>query len=219
LTILDDLILPSDGVEEIVLDADGVLVDYRAPFPQVYKRAFGVDVAYVADMYHAHNMFGVPFQNEAEWARFFESFGDDVWSNLPAMPGAVNACERLVAAGHRLTCVTAIPPAFRDARRRNLKALGFPIERVICTDRGLSGVNPKLEVVRAIAPVAFVEDMASNFEGIEDTTHAALLHRDQPDTPNTRTLRALADSEHVNLAAFVDWWLADGREAHRIRHA
>ena len=219
MTILNETPHRSDDAGEIILDADGVLVDYRAPFPQVYKRAFGVDVAYVADRYHAHNMYGVQFRDEAEFVRFAESFGEEVWGNLPAMPGAVQACERLVAAGHRLTCVTAIPPVFRNARRRNFEALRFPIERVICTGRSLDGTNPKLEVLRSRAPVAFVEDLAINFDGVSAGTHKALLHRDQPDTPNTHSLRALADSEHPDLTAFVDWWLAGGREAHGGRHA
>lgn len=61
------------------------------------------------------------------------------------MPGAVDACHALWAAGFDLVCVTALPERHAAARQANLRQLGFPIERVIATDNVATGSSPKAQ--------------------------------------------------------------------------
>ena len=67
----------------------------------------------------------------------------ELWESLPAMPGAVEACLRLDDAGYELVCVTALESRFQKARLNNLKALGFPIRRVITTGHQEGDRSPR----------------------------------------------------------------------------
>ncbi len=88
--------------------------------------------------------------------RFRSCFDEVFWGGIPAIEGAVEACQVLTAAGYELVCVTALPEKFRQARQENLRRHGFPIEKVYAVEH--SEGNPKVQVLNALAPVAFVDD-------------------------------------------------------------
>ncbi|WP_349640992.1 HAD family hydrolase [Herbaspirillum sp. C7C8] len=139
---------------------------------------------------------------------FRSHFDEEFWSSLPAYDGAIDACLRLKNAGFNLVCVSAIAPRFRQARERNLYELGFPIERVFCTD-GIDGpVSPKAPALTEIAPVAFVDDYLPFMRGIPSEIHTALISRDSLGSPNVGDDLGLVDSKHACFAEFADWWLA-----------
>lgn len=195
----------------IALDADGVLLNYNMAFPRVHEKAFGKPLPKVRSAYHARNVYdlylpkGTPGHDQ-----FFAHFQDEDWEAMPALEGAVEACHELHDAGYRLVCVSSMPPEFADARRRNFRALGFPIEQLIAVGRHGEG-NPKLEVIHELAPVAFVDDLASNFQGVHCGVHKALIEYGHFDSPNQELDPALADSQHGSLWHFAQWWLREQR--------
>lgn len=113
------------------LDADGVLLNYKAAFPGVFLKAFGRPLPLVRpDAYHATTAYGLTLEpGTAEHDQFFSHFGVEDWSAMPLMPGVLAACGALHDAGYELVCVTSMPTRFEAARLANFRLHGLPIDR------------------------------------------------------------------------------------------
>lgn len=166
----------------IALDADGVLLDYNLAWGTLWQQAYGRPLECVEpNAYHATTYWGVemPDQSHDFWA-LFDHCG---WRNMPAKPGAVEACQRMASAGHRLVCVTSMPVHHQHTRLANLKDLGFPIEQVIATGAGRKGENPKREAIERLAPDWFVDDELRKLKDLA-RVKCALIDPGHPDSPN-----------------------------------
>lgn len=197
----------------IALDADGVLLDYNTGYRHAWNRAFGeLPELKDPDAYWAMDRWEVRRVEGDERERLRECFDEYFWSNLPALDGALNACQRLHAFGFELICVSALGPEFREARLTNLQALGFPIEHVFATSNRASSESPKAATLRELRPVAFVDDYLPYLRGIPTEIHSALIMREPNGSPNVGEELALAHSRHVNLSEFANWWCEHGWE-------
>ena len=195
----------------IALDADGVLLDFNLGYAGAWQRAFGQlpaerdPLAYwPMDRWHVERL------DAPARARFRKSFDEHFWATVPAITGAVDACHRLRQAGFDLICVSALDLEFQSARLRNLRELGFPIERVIATGNEISERSPKADVMAQLRPIAFVDDYLPYLRGLPSDVHTALILRSPNGSPNTGDELVLAKSTHLDLAAFADHWLRDG---------
>ena len=193
----------------IALDADGVLLDYNLAYAGAWERAFGRRPQLRNPLaYWAMERWGVPSLEGDALQRFRNCFDAQYWSTVPAIHGAVQACEKMVAAGYELVCVSALKPEFAQARQSNLRALGFPIEQVIATSNSVqSGTSPKAQALMQLQPVAFVDDFLPYFQGVPAHIHAALVLRESEGSPNQGPGLEAIHSTHANLAQFADWWL------------
>ncbi|MEN9313786.1 MAG: hypothetical protein RIS35_179 [Pseudomonadota bacterium] len=192
----------------LALDADGVLLDLHAAVATAWERAFGVRPAERDPLaYWPMDRWGIAWPEGEEAARFRACFDEDLWSSLPALPGAIEACHRLHDAGHELVCVTALRPHLDAARLRNLRELGFPIERVIATGSTEGERSPKADAIAALSPAAFVDDYLPYLRGLPAHVHAALVLRAPNGSPNAGDELRLAHSTHDDLAAFAQHWL------------
>ncbi len=193
----------------IALDADGVLLDLHHGYATAWERAFGQrplerdPLAYwPVDRWQVDRLDGA--QRDHLRAQFDEPF----WASLPALPGAVQACIELHAAGYELVCVTALEARFEQARLANLRALGFPIERVLATGHSEGERSPKADAIEALRPQAFVDDYLVYMRGLPKDVHAALVLRAPNGSPNVGPELRLVHSTHDDLAAFAAHWLA-----------
>lgn len=195
----------------LALDADGVLLDFHLGYAGAWQRAFG-EAPRERDplAYWPMDRWEVTRLDEPGRAHFRRHFDDHFWSTVPAIEGAVDACQRLHDAGHLLVCVSALDSEYESARLRNLRAHGFPIERVIATGNAAGGRSPKADAIAALAPRAFVDDYLPYFRGVPASVHRALILRALTDTPNTGAELAATHSVHVDLAAFATAWLSAG---------
>jgi hypothetical protein len=126
------------------------------------------------------------------------------------MDGALEAARELHAAGFELVCVSALPLQFESARLKNIRDLGFPIERVFAapaTSDAKSSRSVKADVLEQIRPVASVDDFAPYLRGIPSSIHGALILREPNGSSNIGDDLALAHSKHEDLADFTQWWL------------
>lgn len=196
----------------IALDGDGVLVDYHLAYAQAWVKAFGRRPA-LRDpaAYWPMERWGVRRLAGEELQTFRKCFDAEFWSTIPAIAGAMEACHELVAAGYELVCVTAMDQQFEAARLRNLRSLGFPIERVIATANAQSAESPKAAALRELQPVAFVDDYLPYMRGIPQQIHAALVLREPNGSPNRGAELEQVHSTHINLAGFAEWWLGGRR--------
>jgi phosphoglycolate phosphatase-like HAD superfamily hydrolase len=145
--------------------------------------------------------------DDAGRAHFRRHFDDEFWSTVPAIDGAIEACQRLHDAGYDLVCVSALEAEHEAARLRNLRSHGFPIERVVATGNAAGVLSPKVDAITALAPQAFVDDYLPYLRGMPSTVHTALVMRALNGSPNTGDEMALVDSTHDDLAGFVRHWL------------
>jgi phosphoglycolate phosphatase-like HAD superfamily hydrolase len=193
----------------IALDADGVLLDFHLGYAGAWQRAFG---AWPAERdpqaYWPMDRWDVPRLDATAREHFRSFFDESFWLSVPAIDGALEACHRLAAAGFDLVCVSALEARFEQARLRNLRALGFPIERVLATGHDDSQRSPKADAIEALQPVAFVDDYLPYLRGVPQHVHTALVLRAPNGSPNSGPELVLAKSQHQDLAQFVDDWLA-----------
>ena len=193
----------------IALDADGVLLDFHLGYASAWQRAFGHAPAerdplayWPMDRWHVERL------DPDRRAMFRSAFDELFWSTMPAITGALEACHRLQQAGFDLVCVSALDAEFETARLRNLRNLGFPIERVIATGNAEGARSPKADAIERLRPVAFVDDYIPYMRGVPDHVHTALVLRAPNGSPNVGTDMALAKSLHPDLEGFADHWLA-----------
>lgn len=199
----------------LALDADGVLLDFNLAYAHAWQRTFGQPprerdpLAYwPMDRWHVERL------NAAGRARFRAAFDKTFWATVPAIPGAIEACQRLHDSGFELVCVSALDVEFEADRLRNLRNCGFPIERVIATGNEISERSPKADAIASLRPLAFVDDYLPYLRGVPAEVHTALILRGPNGSPNTGDELTLAKSTHADLAGFADHWLGrGGREA------
>jgi len=193
----------------IALDADGVLLDYHHSYRHAWHRAFGVLPELAdAEAYWPSDRWAVRRLEGEELSRLRACFDDHFWATIPPLQGALPACHNLHDAGFELICVSAIGEAYQDARLKNLRDVGFPIERVIATGGEQGQSSPKAAALQEIDPVAFVDDYLPFLRGIPESVHAALVLREPNGSPNSGPELSLAHSQHADLAGFAEWWLA-----------
>jgi len=196
------------GNRTIALDADGVLLDYHLAYAAAWQRAFGTyppekdpQAYWPIDRWEVQRLSGEPLE------RFGRAFDEVFWESIPAIEGAVDACHALSNAGYELVCVSALPEKFGQARQRNLRRLGFPIETVHATEHTAGARSPKADLLNMMRPVAFVDDYLPYLVGIDSGIHSALIVRSINGSPNCGEHLRLAASQHRNLKEFSDWWI------------
>lgn len=193
----------------IALDADGVLLDFHLAYASAWRRAFGHAPRERDPLaYWPIDRWEIERLDAPRRSVFRAAFDEEFWTTVPAIPGAVDACHRLRGAGFGLVCVSALDLEFEAARLRNLRDLGFPIERVVATGNAEGERSPKADAIELLQPVAFVDDYLPYMRGVPASVHTALVLRAPNGSPNVGADMKLAKSVHQDLAAFADHWLA-----------
>lgn len=193
----------------IALDADGVLLDFHLGYAGAWQRAFGAAPRERDPLaYWPMDRWEVERLDEPGREHFRKYFDEAFWTSVPAIEGAAEACHRLHEAGFDLVCVSALEPEYEAARLRNLRNLGFPIERVVATGNAAGVRSPKADAITGLDPEAFVDDYLPYMRGVPAHVHTALVLRALNGTPNTGKELALARSVHEDLAGFAAHWLA-----------
>jgi FMN phosphatase YigB (HAD superfamily) len=193
----------------IAIDADGVLLDYNPVFGIIWHKHFGeVITPKDSRAFWSTNYWGVeePQRGHAFW----DTFNTHGWQLMQALPGAVEACQRLVAAGYELVCVTSIADDRAPIRLANLKSLGFPIDRVI----GAGAVPhdapaPKKVAIETLGPAWFIDDEIRKLSGFEHPPGLALVDSGSLDSPNRGMKHDHLDVVVPSLAAFAHWLLKE----------
>jgi phosphoglycolate phosphatase-like HAD superfamily hydrolase len=193
----------------IALDCDGVLLDFHLGYAAAWARAFGEAPAERDPLaYWPIDRWEVERLDPERRVLFRAAFDEHFWTTMPPIPGALDACHRLRDAGFDLVCVSALELEFEAARLRNLRDLGFPIERVIATGNAEGKRSPKAAAIEKLTPVAFVDDYLPYLRGLPRHLHTALVLRAPNGSPNVGADLALAKSVHDDLAGFAKHWLA-----------
>lgn len=193
----------------IALDADGVLLDYNLAYAGAWERAHGIrPIERDPDAYWAKDRWDVPHLVDDALEHFRRFFDETFWSSLPAMAGAIEACQVLHDAGYELACVTAMEQRFAEARQRNLRKLGFPISRVLAVSGDAACGSPKRGALEQLGAQVLVDDFLPFLVGLPATVHSALIDRNPTSSPNRGPARELLGSSHPDLVSFAQWWVS-----------
>lgn len=192
----------------ICLDSDSVITNYLEAARSAWLEAYGELLPLVdPDAYYAYNAFGIaPEQVEDFYQKLYAVFGHKHWRQMPLLPGAVEACHILLNKGYDLACVTAMPKVHADARALCFKDQGIPINIVYAEERtpGAVDENPKLDRITLLEPAFFVDDLLSNFEGINSDVHCAWIDGGYSDKPNEALVgNGLHSSTYRTLLEFA----------------
>lgn len=197
----------------LALDCDGVLLDYNLAYARAWGRFSG---RYPAERdpkaYWHFDRWDVQRLGGERLAHLRLFFNEEFWSSIEPIAGAVEACNRLHDSGHELVCVTALEDVFAAARLQNLRAHGFPIERVLATGNSQGAKSPKAQVIHELRPAAFVDDYLPYLVGIQADIHTALVMRGPNGSPNVGPGLEAVGSKHADLAGFSEWWMGDRRK-------
>lgn len=192
-------------MKKIVLDCDGVLLDYNETYGRVLNNFFQKEISIKDSLaYHAENYYELVWKNNTERETFFEYFNIHGWSNMKALPKALEATQLLKDMGYHICVVTSIPQTAKNMRKTNLLELGFPIDEVIATGKKEGLNNPKKKYIENISPEYFVDDLLVNFQDINSSTNFVLIDIPAKDNPNNLLKNTISlHSEHYSLWDFV----------------
>jgi len=190
----------------IALDADDVLLNGSIAYAWAWERPFAYrPIERDPTAYWPIDRWDVEKLSGERLTKFRQCFDEEFWSTSPPVGGALEACHAMTDAGFELVCVSAIEPTFEVARLRNLRRLGFPIDRVVATSSATVAGKLKARFIGILAPVAFVDDYLPYLCGIDDGVHTALVMRQPTGSPNRGPDLARVRSQHQDFAGFAEW--------------
>lgn len=161
----------------IVLDCDGVLIDYITHFGQIYNKVFNKKLDILNHKaYYPENHYSLSWDDDKQKEHFFKQFDAHAWRDMQALPGAIEATQKLKKLGYKIIVLTSIPNEFEELRHQNLLELNIPVDATIACGY-IKGVNNKKPYIEAINPEYFVDDLITNFKGIDsDARHIFIDH-------------------------------------------
>ena len=188
----------------IVLDCDGVLIDYMKHFGEIYHKIFNRKLNILnPKAYYPENYYSLSWDNDKQKEHFFEQFNVQGWRDMQDLPGAVKATQKLKKIGYKIIVLTSIPNEAEDKRHKNLLDLDMPIDATIACGYN-SGVNHKKPYIEAINPEYFVDDLLTNFKGIESNSRHIFIDHKNPDITLEKTEKIKIHKSFSSLEEFVD---------------
>lgn len=187
----------------IVLDCDGVMLDYNSIFQYVWEDFFQEKLEVkIFDSWFATNRYGVQIPKERE-QEFYKHFDQKAWSLMNELPQAIEATHKLKEAGYKILVVTSINQSAQELRHKRLLELKFAVDATIATGLKVGKHNPKKVYIDALQPEYFVDDYIDNFHHLETNSNLVLIEQGFHDSPNKNHGIQL-HSEHPSLWNFVE---------------
>lgn len=140
---------------QVVLDVDGVVLDFYRGAARVLEEMLGRPMVKVDDRPATRYRYGLTME-EYQQMRVVMRTHPHGWGNLPVLPGAVDAIERLIAQGAEVSFLSSCGQALFELRRANLDLLGLSHCPLICVEDG--DKNAKGVVLQELRPQVFVDD-------------------------------------------------------------
>lgn len=164
----------------IAIDVDGVKLDYRQAYAHRWGRVFGtIPVVKDPTAYKLWDHLDIEFLEGKRLEEWNKSSDSEFWRTMPYIPGALEACHDLVAAGHDLVSVTACPSEYHEERAYNLRE--FPLADLHCVgsliERHNQIVSPKAEILATLKPDFFIDDYINYFAGVDPSIRRVLINR------------------------------------------
>lgn len=159
----------------IVLDCDGVVLDFDLVFPIVAQDVLGREapLARKSNEYSLDLRYGL---TRSEMLRVMDAYTDHEkgWAGLPLIEGADEVIRDLRDRGHPIHMVTAIDECIKGHRTENLSRYGIEVDAIHCVGVGNTS---KAQVIRQINPIAFVDDRLRLIHECSFVPHRVFIDR------------------------------------------
>lgn len=145
--------------KNIVLDVDGVILDFDKGFQKSMKNFLNRDIKILKiEEFDMRPRLGLSNEEFKEGLKYFYETKD--FSKLEAYDGAINTIKNLEK-DYNILYVTGIPEEQKNLRIENLQNLGVNADNnnVICTGFGISD---KSKFIKEISPIYYVDDLLSH---------------------------------------------------------
>lgn len=150
----------------IACDADGVFIDWNGLFLSYANARLGTDRTY--DDYRTHNLYETFDTDPVTIQQLVDDFDDEhCRREFPLVEGAEEYAH-ILGRRYRFAIVTSCPDSYKSARYSFFKKL-LPDSLIFFssgknnTHTGREGRQTKLEIVRSIPAVAFIDDNVHEF--------------------------------------------------------
>jgi phosphoglycolate phosphatase-like HAD superfamily hydrolase len=188
--------------KNIVLDCDGVILDYVSMYGKILELTFNQKFSPKNIAYHAHNVFDFNIPSHLK-KQFFDNFHQLGWSNMSPLHGAIEAIQIISSKKFNIHIVTSIPSQAYQLRLNNLLNLKIPISSFHTSSD--SSFNPKKNIVNSINPDFFVDDLLQNFHQINSSIHCSLIHIPGNDNPNIQFLQNYNHNYHSKFNSLLEF--------------
>lgn len=150
----------------LVVDVDSVLLDFNAGMHNLHLLLTGqIPKEILPNAFKAHKRWDLSHPQFQD--KFREMLANPLyWATLPAMPHAQQVFPLLRNYYSKIYALTAMPQAFVDSRKYNLRILGMQVDEVFVG--GGKGQPSKADVIQHLNAHAFIDDLDENFKGMED---------------------------------------------------
>ncbi|PTX52477.1 deoxypyrimidine-specific 5' nucleotidase type C protein (NT5C) [Gemmobacter caeni] len=146
----------------VLLDCDGVLLNYTAGIRTFAKRIYGLDLSPEGPCAFDMRVWtGLSGPEIRDLVNAFNGGEDTGFGALPPMPGAVEGVRRLLDAGYRLHVLSSADAGGASVRSRERNLLGVfgdVFEEVTLIGLG----QPKREILARFSPCDWVDDHVPN---------------------------------------------------------
>lgn len=211
---MKDLKMNKDKI--IVLDCDGVLLNYNETFGYIWEDFFQEKILVKnSNSFFAENYYGINIPKEKE-EDFYEHFNQKAWGLMNELPQAIEATHKLKEAGYKILVVTSINKSAQEPRHNRLLQLGFSVDATIATGLKIGQHNPKKTYIDALQPEYFVDDLIDNFHNLESKSHLILIENNWHDSPN-KDHNIKLHSEHPSLWNFVDTHIHLSKNSNKLK--
>lgn len=158
----------------VVLDLDGVLLDFESAWRDCAEEALDRPTLQISDQYDLGERFGLSPREVAKvWTRFDRG---NWWERVPPTEHAWELLDDLERMGLSIWAVTNVDLEHRAARSNSLDQM-IPKNRIICLGE-MATPKDRAKVLRGIKPMAFIDDLVENANAaIDHATVTVLLDR------------------------------------------
>lgn len=191
-------------MQKIVLDCDGVILDYNHTWGKILSKFLNKDVSPQKNAYHASNVFDYHLTSQ-EKKVFYKLFEEHGWQNMIPLDGALKALK-ILEKKFEIHIVTSIPQEANKLRHSNLKSLDIMFSS-LHTVGFHKTINTKKEIVNHINPIYFVDDLLKNFIDINKEINCVLIDLPGEDNPNLDFLKNNPKNYSLSYQSLLDFAL------------
>ena len=176
----------------IVLDIDGVVLDYLAQWEFVIEYHLKMPAVIKSHVYHLGERYGLTDkQFQSAW-NYFDAAGH--WLKIPERANSVTHIKSILGLGYEVMLLTAARPSLEPSRILNLKAIGMPAAVQITSTGG-----SKCAALSALQPFIFVDDHDAHLQEAVDAAVPIIIQ-----IPNSaKDSKSVHAHHHVDDLSFV----------------
>lgn len=158
------------GRNTIVLDADGVLLNWLSRFAEFWEKKNGMKPGSLtvvhSDKRDQWERFGLKKKSWSSWGQDFNHHNG--WADIPLFEGVQDVVDAMRSENMRVCIVSSVPDAAREHRIKDMMKMGFDINDIFLVRSGDEG-QKKSDVINKLNAGYFFDDDIKNFDGVSES--------------------------------------------------